>query len=87
MIHALNNGPSVAILPNGRFLFISDYHQAGGYLVDLPYSKESGGSLFSRYPWIVLSIVYFILMFSIFIKLPLARRIKLKAFRPSKNYE
>ncbi|GAA6133751.1 apolipoprotein N-acyltransferase [Oceaniserpentilla sp. 4NH20-0058] len=85
MIHALNNGPSVAVLPNGRFLFMSPYHQAGGYLVDLPYSEHSGGSLFSRHPWITLSIIYGILLFAILMKLPIARLLKSNALKPNNN--
>lgn len=69
MIHALNNGPSVVVLPNGRFVFISDYHQAGGYIVDMPFSKDSGGSFFSRHPWVVLFLIYGVLLFTIGIKL------------------
>jgi len=85
MIHSLNNGPSVAVLPNGRFLFMSDYHQAGGYIVQLPYSKESGGSLFSRHPWILLSLIYGILIFAIVLKLPFADTIKVSALKLNKN--
>ncbi len=69
MIHALNNGPSAVVLPNGRFLFTSDYHQAGGYLVDLPYSESSGGSVFSQYPWVMLYFIYIILLIAIWQKI------------------
>lgn len=62
MIHVLNNGPSVVVMPNGRFLFVSDYHQAGGYLVDMPFDENSGGSFFSRFPNLFLYAVYGLVM-------------------------
>lgn len=39
-IHVVNNGPSMVALPNGRLIFTSDFRQAGGYLVDVPYLDE-----------------------------------------------
>lgn len=54
MVHVLNNGPSMAIAPNGRVIFQSELGQAGGFIVDLPHSPVSGGSFFSRYPhWFI----------------------------------
>jgi apolipoprotein N-acyltransferase len=49
LVHAVNNGPSIVALANGRVMFISDYHQAGGYIVDVPYTNETKGSYFSRH--------------------------------------
>lgn len=39
-VHALNNGPSTVVLPNGRIVFQSPIGEAGGYLVDLPYPSN-----------------------------------------------
>lgn len=51
MVHAVNNGPSLVVLPSGRIQFQSQFQQAGGYLVDVPVSTEVRGSLYSQYPW------------------------------------
>ena len=40
-VHVLNNGPSVVVLPNGRVVFQSQFREAGGYLVDVPYLAPS----------------------------------------------
>jgi len=58
LVHAVNNGPSIVALPNGRITFISDYHQAGGYIVDVPYSNHASGSYFSHYPQLFIYSVY-----------------------------
>jgi apolipoprotein N-acyltransferase len=50
LVHAVNNGPSIVALATGRVIFISDYHQAGGYIVDVPYSQSAQGSYFSQHP-------------------------------------
>lgn len=77
MIHALNNGPSVVVLPNGRISFMSDYHQAGGYITHMPYSENSGGSFFSRHPMLLLYFVYSVLVLSVLLKIkPLESRLK-----------
>lgn len=62
LIHALNNGPSNIVLPSGRNLFTSQYHQAGGYLVEVPYSPKSNRTFFSQYPWFVLNCVLGVLI-------------------------
>mgnify|MGYP003631923194 CR=1 FL=1 len=58
LVHAVNNGPSIVALPTGRVIFISDYHQAGGYIVDVPYSESSHGSYFSQHPKLFLYSIY-----------------------------
>jgi apolipoprotein N-acyltransferase len=58
LVHAVNNGPSIVALPNGRVIFMSNDHQAGGYIVDTPYSKDVGGSYFSQHPQLFIYSVY-----------------------------
>lgn len=54
LIHAINNGPSVAVLPSGRQILRSEIGEPGGYLVNLPHSPTSGGSFFTRHPhWFI----------------------------------
>ena len=62
--HVLNNGPSLVVLPSGRFLFRSTAHQAGAFVVDIPYATNEGGSFFSRHPSLFLSVccVLFVLL-------------------------
>jgi len=62
LVHALNNGPSNIVLPSGRNLFTSEYHQAGGYVVDVPYSPKNNRTFFSQHPWLVLNCVFCILI-------------------------
>jgi len=69
LVHAVNNGPSIVALPNGRVIFMSDYHQAGGYIVDTPYSKTSGGSFFSQYPKLFIYSIYGLLILIITLSL------------------
>jgi apolipoprotein N-acyltransferase len=50
LIHVANNGPSIVVTPDGQIIFTSDFQKAAGYLVDIPYSKTSQGSFYSRHP-------------------------------------
>lgn len=62
LVHAVNNGPSIVALPSGRVIFTSDYHQAGGYVVDVPYSHSAQRTYFSRHPNQFLYSVYGLLL-------------------------
>jgi len=55
------------VLPNGKRIFTSDYQQAGGYLVDVPYSNQSIGSFYSKYPNVFLYLLYIIITLFIII--------------------
>ncbi len=54
VIHVLNNGPSIAVSPEGRNRFTSPFWERGSWTVSMPYSADSGGSLYSRHPYIFL---------------------------------
>ena len=58
MVHAVNNGPSVAVLPTGQVIFTSDFQQAGGYIVDLPSLNNSSPSFYSQYPKLFIFSIY-----------------------------
>ncbi len=62
LVHAVNNGPSIVALPTGRVIFISDYHQAGGYIVDVPFVDNVEGSYFSQYPRLFVFSAYGLLL-------------------------
>ena len=58
LAHVLNNGPSIVAMPNGQVIFKTPAHQAGGYVVDVPYKADSKGSFFSHYPKLFIYSVY-----------------------------
>jgi apolipoprotein N-acyltransferase len=65
LVHVVNNGPSVVVLPTGTISFISDYHQAGGYLAEVPHSVTAQGSFYSRHPYFFTTCVYLALFFMV----------------------
>jgi apolipoprotein N-acyltransferase len=50
LVHVANNGPSIVASPSGKVIFTSDFQQAGGYLVNVPYSVGSQPSFYSKHP-------------------------------------
>jgi len=64
LVHAVNNGPSIVVLPTGRVIFESDYHQSGGYLVNVPYAPSNGAdvnhsqSTYQRHPYFFIYSLY-----------------------------
>lgn len=72
MVHVLNNGPSTVILPDGRFWYQGEYHVAGGFRVSMPYSKNSGGSWYSRHPhvfmWFTVMVAGLCVLLSLIVK-------------------
>jgi apolipoprotein N-acyltransferase len=53
-LHVINDGPSLAVLPNGRRVFSAPRGEPGGYLLELPHSEHSGGSFFTHFPaWFI----------------------------------
>lgn len=73
VVHVINNGESSVVLPNGRYAFLSDFWKLGHWVVDMPFSPDSGGSFFSRYPSLFLNCVR-LLTLSFFIVLFLNRK-------------
>jgi apolipoprotein N-acyltransferase len=58
LVHVLNNGPSIVAMPNGKVIFKTEAHQAGGYMVDVPHGNNSQGSFYSRHPLLFIYSVY-----------------------------
>jgi len=54
--HVLNNGPSLVVLPNGRMLPRMPAHQAGAFVVDIPYSTDQAGTFYTRHPQLFISV-------------------------------
>ena len=49
MIHVINNGYSSVTMPDGKVIFKTPYLESGAWVIDLPYSEESGGSFYSQH--------------------------------------
>lgn len=62
LIHVINNGPSSVITPNGRVAFQTDRHKRGYWLAEMPHDKTSGGSFYSRHPYLFLNTVRFVFL-------------------------
>lgn len=58
LVHVINNGPSLVVMPNGRVLAQGQAFVQSALLVNMPYSKTAGGSFFSRNPNVFLHISY-----------------------------
>lgn len=84
VVHAINNGPSGVILPSGRYAFQSEPFVRGEYLVDLPYSEASGGSFYSRYPYLFIASVY--VVFGLFVLLSLLAHRRAGRTAPAAEY-
>jgi len=71
-VHVVNNGPSIVVLPTGKVMFETDYHQSGGYVVDVPVqsstqsdllTKEAGPtSFYQRYPNVLINFICCIML-------------------------
>lgn len=58
LVHVMNNGLGGALLPNGRILLRTEPQEIAGYLLDIPYQKNSATTFYSRYPaWLVTLLV------------------------------
>jgi apolipoprotein N-acyltransferase len=67
LIHVTNNGPSLIVSPSGRRLYQTPYHQRLALLANIPYSKSSGGSFYSKHPDLFINIIYILLFVIIFL--------------------
>ncbi len=55
MVHVVNNGLGVVSLPNGRTILHTAHREIAGYLVDVPYNKDTPITLYSRFPyWLII---------------------------------
>ena len=68
LVHVINNGSSAAVLPNGRYQFRSPAFVQGAWAFDLPYSRNSGGSFYARYPCAFIGLIWGVLLMSIFLR-------------------
>jgi apolipoprotein N-acyltransferase len=54
MVHVMNNGLGGVSLPSGRLILRTDRSEVAGYLIDVPYRHNGGITLYSRFPyWLV----------------------------------
>ena len=57
LVHAMNNGLGGVALPNGRILLRTDHSDIAGYLVDVPYRKNTNNTFYSRFPYGLLTLL------------------------------
>jgi len=62
LIQAINDGQSHVVTPDGRYLFVGDEWTRAEYVVDLPYDPASGGTLYTRMPYLFLSVIWVIFL-------------------------
>lgn len=62
MLHLINNGPSLAVAPNGRVLTRTAAFSRAAALVVLPVDEAAGGSWYSRHPQLFPRILQALLM-------------------------
>ena len=62
LVHLANNGPSIVVTPDGNIIFTSDFQQAAGYVVDVPYSNTAQGSFYSRHPALFINLVGYLFL-------------------------
>lgn len=58
MMHVINNGPSVVASPHGRIVGGTQAFSRAELLVHMPFDPGSGGSFFSRYPWLFSTVAF-----------------------------
>lgn len=58
MMHVINNGPSVVASPQGRVVGGTQAFSRAELLVHMPFDASSGGSFYSRYPMLFLTLVF-----------------------------
>ena len=74
MVHLINNGPSVAIVPSGRVIASTQAFSRAERLVDIPFSANAGGSFYSRHAVLVQRSLYAALALLLFWGLIAGRR-------------
>lgn len=70
--HVINDGQSHVINPNGRYAFLAPHWERGGYLAEMPYDAESGGSFFTRHPYWFMTMLW--TAFMVWLGIALKRR-------------
>lgn len=74
MVHLINGGPSAATAPSGRVVARTEPFTELEQIIALPHSPAAGGSFFSRYPWLLPSVLYSLLGGAVFLRLAPAVR-------------
>lgn len=58
LIHVINNGASGIVLPSGEVAMKTEYRVQAGYLANMPYHPERGGSFFTRHPYLFINSIH-----------------------------
>lgn len=62
LVHVANNGPSVVVIPNGKVIYATPFRSKGGYVTKVPVADISKPSFYSRYPNLLIYLLYNILL-------------------------
>jgi len=62
LIHVINNGASAVVLPNGRYAHRTKFFARGTWVAEMPYDADSGGSFFSRFPYLFIGLIWLVLV-------------------------
>jgi len=57
LVHVMNNGLGGVSLPSGRMLLRTAHREVAGYLVDVPYRQNGGATLYSRFPYLLVTLL------------------------------
>ncbi len=63
LVHVIQNGPSGVIHPNGRIAFLSEPFIKGGWVAEMSFSPDNGGSFYSSFPNLFLNIIRLLCLF------------------------
>ena len=77
MVHVANNGPSIVVSPTGKILFTSHFQNAGGYITDVPYAKNTKSSFYSNNPYLFINTLYGLLILFILMGIKTAISLRL----------
>jgi apolipoprotein N-acyltransferase len=78
LVHVANNGPSIVVTPDGNVIFTSDFQQAAGYVVDVPYSNTTQGSFYSQHPSLFTNTIIILFAFILMLSFKSVYNIKLR---------
>lgn len=62
LIHVMNNGPSGLVMPNGELIVQTEFYEQAGYKILMPYEESSGGSFYTKNPYLFLYFMYILLL-------------------------
>ncbi len=81
LVHVANNGPSIAVLPNGEIHFKADFQKAAGYIVDMPLNGHSEPTFFASHPLLFENIMLLISL--VLVSFTAAKKVRARCITPA----